>query len=376
MKDKTRKTTLIVLISVAMLGSILLLTLVSFVTSNSMFKETVKQSVQQTVESNADQQSFYSSYTQGKSADELVEQSLKGYGVIQKLIGLKLVLQIVMLVSTIKGPNKYKMALKYLSILNLIMSFDLISIVILIMSCIESNDVPCEKPKAPDMEKVDTFKLPVYIISFLAIWLLIYNGLLTKFVPQIKEWGRAHDMLFEVLFFAVLALLVFILLRKELVRDFKVFKNNFGTYHNFAARGFFWIMVLNLTSGIILNRIVGGTSENQAALNEMPLWFMIIFGTLIGPMVEEGIYRGMLGKFVKNKVAFVIISTLLFAAMHVVTITALPESPMQYLFLIQYGLMGLVLSINYTRTKNLFSSYMVHMIMNGVGTTLTALILL
>ena len=239
MKDKTRKTTLIVLICVAMVGTSIALGLFSFIKSSDAFEEMMRQSVEQS-----------SSALQGDmSTEELVETSLKGYGVIQKLMILKLVLQIVMLVSTIKGPNKYKMALKYLSILNLIMSFDIISIVILIMSCIESNDVPCEKPKAPDMEKVDTFKLPVYIISFLAIWLLIYNGLLTKFVPQIKEWGREHDMLFEVLFFAVLALLVFILLRKELVRDFKVFKNNFGTYHNFAARGFFWIMVLNLTSG-------------------------------------------------------------------------------------------------------------------------------
>jgi membrane protease YdiL (CAAX protease family) len=62
--------------------------------------------------------------------------------------------------------------------------------------------------------------------------------------------------------------------------------------------------------------------------------------------------------------------------MHVVSITSLPESPMQYLFLIQYGVMGLVLSLNYARTKNIFSSYMIHMIMNGVATTLTALILL
>jgi membrane protease YdiL (CAAX protease family) len=236
--------------------------------------------------------------------------------------------------------------------------------------------VPCEKPVPPEMETVNTFKLPFYIISFLAIWLLVYNGLLSKILPQIKEWGEGHAVLLEVLLFSILAIIVFILLRKEFVRDFKTFIHNFGTYHNFVARGFFWIMVLNLGTGLVLNQIVGTTSENQAALATMPLWFMIIFGTLVGPMVEEGIYRGLLGKFIKNKVAFVIVSSLLFAAMHVVSITSLPESPMQYLFLIQYGVMGLVLSLNYARTKNIFSSYMIHMIMNGVATTLTALILL
>lgn len=379
MKDKTRKITLIVLISIAMLGSVLLLTLFSLLTSSSMYQETMKQSVEQIFEEsngNEAQQQFYSTYTEGKSTDELLEQSQKGLGVIQKFLALKILLQVILLITTIKGPNKYRMALKYLSILNLLLSFDIISIVILVFSCIKSSDVPCEKPVPPEMETVNTFKLPFYIISFLAIWLLVYNGLLSKILPQIKEWGEGHAVLLEVILFSILAIIVFILLRKEFVRDFKTFIHNFGTYHNFVARGFFWIMVLNLGTGLVLNQIVGTTSENQAALATMPLWFMIIFGTLVGPMVEEGIYRGLLGKFIKNKVAFVIVSSLLFAAMHVVSITSLPESPMQYLFIIQYGVMGLVLSLNYARTKNIFSSYMIHMIMNGVATTLTALILL
>ncbi len=380
MNDKTRKITLIVLISLSLLGSILFFTLFSIVTSSDMYKETLKESVQLAIEEsekNPEQQQLYSIYTQGKSADELVDQSLKGMGVIKKFVILQMVLHIIMIVTTIKGPNKNRMALKYLSILNLILSFGILSIAILVISCIKSKDVPCEKPVPPELEPVNTFKLPVYIIGFLAVWLLVYNGLLSKIFPQLETFADAKPVLFEVVFYLILAAFVFILFRKEFIRDFKAFIHNFGTYHNFIAKGFFWIMLLNFGTGIVLTLIVKTTSENQAALMELPLWFMIIIATILGPMVEEGIYRGILGKFIKNKVAFVIISSLLFAAMHVVTITSLPESPMQYLFLIQYGVMGIVLSLNYVRTKNIFSSYMIHMLMNAVATTMmSALILL
>lgn len=366
MKDKTRKITLIVLICIAMIGSFLTLTVFSFVKSSDAFTESFNGSIERA----------YEQSDKSQSLEELKETSEKGMDVLQKLIALTIVLQIIILICAIKGPNKNRIALIYLSILNLILSFSLISIAILVISCLKSKDVPYEKPIPPEVENVSTFKLPVYIISFLAIWVLIYNGILIKVFPQIKEWGVEHDLLFEVLFFLILFAMVLILLRKELIRDFKLLIHNFATYHNIVARGFFWIMLLNLVSGIIVNQIVKEQSENQALLNEMPLWFMIIFGTIIGPMVEEGIYRGLLGKIIKNKIAFVILSAAMFGAMHVVTFTSFPKSPMQYFFLIQYGVMGIVLATNYARTKNIFSSYLIHMFMNGTATVLTALILL
>ena len=345
MKDKTRKITLIVLICIAMIGSFLTLTVFSFVKSSDAFTESFNGSIERA----------YEQSDKSQSLEELKETSEKGMDVLQKLIALTIVLQIIILICAIKGPNKNRIALIYLSILNLILSFSLISIAILVISCLKSKDIPYEKPIPPEVENVSTFKLPVYIISFLAIWVLIYNGILIKVFPQIKEWGVEHDLLFEVLFFLILFTMVLILLRKELIRDFKL---------------------LNLVSGIIVNQIVKEQSENQALLNEMPLWFMIIFGTIIGPMVEEGIYRGLLGKIIKNKIAFVILSAAMFGAMHVVTFTSFPKSPMQYFFLIQYGVMGIVLATNYARTKNIFSSYLIHMFMNGTATVLTALILL
>lgn len=366
MKEKTRKITLIVLICITMLGSLITLAAFSIFKTSDVFKEAIDQSIEQAYEKSDGSQSL----------EQLKETSEKGMAMMQRLAAMTIFLQVIMLISVIKGPTKSRIALIYLSFLNLILTLSLVSLAILIISCLKSKDMPYEKIVAPEVEKVDTFKMPVYIVSFLAIWILIYNGVLTKIFPQIKEWGADHVMLMEVLLFGILFVMVLVLLRKELVRDFKLLMHNFVTYNNFVARGFFWIMVLNLATGVILNKIVHETSENQALLNEMPLWFMIIFGTFIGPMVEEGVYRGILGKFIKNKVVFVIISALLFAAMHVVTFTSLPETPLQYLFLIQYGVMGVVLAVNYKRTNNIFSSYIVHMLMNGTASILQALVLL
>ena len=364
MKEKTRKTVLIVLIIIAMLGTFIALGGSILFNSYEFSEETIDKVAEV--------------YDGMISREEVESRLSSGGSIILRFAIMKLIVQIIILISVIKGPNKNRIALIYLSILNFILSLPLVivALAILIISSFKSKDIPYEKPTPPELEETRTFKLPVYIIGFLFIWLFIYNGILTKIFPAIKEWGEANMMLYEVILFMLLFLLVIILLRKELVRDIKALFKNYGIYHNFITRGFFWILFLNLASGLMLRNITGTTSENQALLNEMPLWFMIFIGSIIGPFIEEGIYRGILGKIIKNKVAFVIISTALFAAMHVVTITSLPESPEQYWFLVQYGVMGLVLSINYYRTRNLFTSTLVHMLMNGTATALTALILL
>ena len=362
MKDSTRKTILIVAVVLSLCVSLLSLGLSVFLGNIEISEEEMQQ--------------VYEVYDGIFSEEELNNALNTGTSMMLKMAILKIVLQVIILITAIKGPNKNRVALIYLSIFDMILGSIFLGLLMLIISCIKSNDIPYEKPTPPELEKVNTFKLPVYIIGFLGVWLLIYNGLLYKIFPGIKEWGEANIMVFEVLFFVTLFLVVLILLRKEIVRDFKAFIHNFSTYNNLVVRGFFWIMILNVVTGLFVHFVAKEQADNQAALNELPLWFMIIFGTIIGPFVEEGIYRGVLGKIIKNRVAFVIISALVFGAMHVVSITSLPESPAQYWFLIQYCGLGVILALNYSKTKNIFSSFMIHMLMNGVATALTACVLI
>ena len=362
MKDSTRKIILIIAVVLSLCVSLLSLTVSIFLGNIEVSEE--------------EMQKVYEVYDGVFSEEELNSALNTGSSMMLKMAILKIILQVIILITAIKGPNKNRVALIYLSIFNMLLGSFILGLLILIISCLKSSDIPYEKPTPPELNKVDTFKLPVYIIGFLGVWLLIYNGLLYKIFPGLLDWGKSNAMLFEVLFFTILLFIVVLLLRKEIVRDFKAFIHNFSTYNNFAVRGFFWIMILNVITGIVVHILAKEQADNQAALNELPLWFMIIFGTFIGPFVEEGVYRGILGKIIKNKVVFVIVSALLFGAMHVVSITSLPESPAQYWFLIQYCGLGIILALNYSKTKNIFSSFMVHMLMNGVATALTACALL
>ena len=364
MKEKKKKIILIFLIILGMLLSLLSLGSSILLKNYDFSEETIDQVAEV--------------YDGMFTREELEAQLTNGASIVLKLAITKIIVQTILLISVIKGPNKNRVALIYLSIINFILCLPFVigALAILIISSLKSKDIPYEKPTPPEVTEVQTFKLPVYIVFFLLIWLFLYNGLLTKIFPAIKEFGEAHIMPFEVGFFLSLLLIVVVLLRKEIVRDFKLLINNYGKYHSIITRGFFWIMLLNIGTGLIARKMTGTTSDNQATLNELPLWFMAIFGSIIGPFVEEGVYRGFLGKIIKNKVAFIIASSILFAAMHVVTIATQPENPAQYWFLLQYGVMGLVLSINYTRTKNIFTSTMIHILMNGTATALAALVLL
>ena len=365
MKEKTRKTALIVLIIIAMVITSITLGVSYLFNTNEWSQEDIDQVAEM--------------YEGIISREEIETRLATGTNTLLKLAIIKFIVQVILLISVIKGPNKNRIALIYLSVLNLLMSVPLfiVSTAILIISALKSKDVPYEKPTPPEVTEVQTFKLPVYIIAFLIVWLIFYSSVLDLFFPQIQEFAENNPAVFQISFFIILLLIVIICLRKEIVRDFKLLISNYGKYHSIIIRGFFWIMLLNIITGLIARKMVGGTpSNNQALLNELPLWFMIIFGSIIGPFIEEGVYRGILGKIINNKVVFVIISTLLFAAMHVVTIASIPENPLEYWFLLQYGVMGLVLSINYTRTKNIFTSTLIHMLMNATSVGFTALVLL
>ena len=132
--------------------------------------------------------------------------------------------------------------------------------------------------------------------------------------------------------------------------------------------------IAQIVIGIFLILITKTNASNQTAVTSMPLWFLIIFGLILGPAVEEGFFRGFLRKFLKNNVAFVIVSSLLFSVMHVIPYAFF--NPVQWLFVLQYATIAVPISLLYVKTNNIAVTYLFHLLWNSVSIITTALILI
>lgn len=169
----------------------------------------------------------------------------------------------------------------------------------------------------------------------------------------------------------ILLILFGVFLRKVLLRDLKKFKEDF--WHNIAGIiiGMMFILVLTV---IITNvyKLLGieGNSENQEQIVsgfQSKHAYLLYFGVLLAPFVEEVIFRQFIFGVVEEKFKWpwwvsVIASAIIFAAIHDTGI-----------FFFQYLLTSLVLCLSYAYfKKNIWVPIGIHFLNNALPLLLLA----
>ena len=98
-------------------------------------------------------------------------------------------------------------------------------------------------------------------------------------------------------------------------------------------------------------------------------WFMAIGTVLLVPMAEELLFRGLIfrGIFNKNPILAYTVSTLAFAAIHVVSFIGRYDLPLTLLSLLQYVPAGLCLGFAYAKTDTICTPILMHTIINLIG---------
>ncbi len=163
----------------------------------------------------------------------------------------------------------------------------------------------------------------------------------------------------------VFSLILLIVYRKDLVKEFKTFKENW--LKNFDT-GFKWYLVglvVMMTSNLILYYVLhsgGASNENtvQTMISAAPI-FMAFQVCLIAPFNEEMVFRKTLYDVFKNKWIFIFLSFLLFGGAHVMSSAS---SLVDYLYIIPYGALGAAFAMAYSKTKTVFTSMSLHMMHN------------
>ena len=174
------------------------------------------------------------------------------------------------------------------------------------------------------------------------------------------------------LFISYLLLFVyfFSIYKKEILKDIKIFNKEtiFKTIFYFII-GFILMILFNYIINYII--IPNGISNNEIGNRDLLLKNKIVYSILlciIIPFIEEIIFRLSLKKTIKNKYLFLIVSSTIFALLHLLSNTKLIE----LLYFIPYFILGLTFGTMYIKTNNIFSSILSHIFNN----TLTVLIVL
>ena len=214
-----------------------------------------------------------------------------------------------------------------------------------------------EKRELPKLEVLPGYKKIVYILIFLVSMGLIF------IVPLFYE-NKILSYIFEGLIILVLG----IVFRKDLKRDFKYFKEYFKEYSGYVFKMYLISLGFMLVLNIALKLMTGlMQATNQTDLNEAfktkPL-LVILVAVIMAPFMEELLFRGIFRKVLNNKYAYIISSSLIFGALHVVDDF---KSPKELLFILSYSLLGFFLGTIYEKTNNLFANIFFHFVQNSMA---------
>lgn len=218
---------------------------------------------------------------------------------------------------------------------------------------------PAPQPQLYRFSPLDFATLAMYVA--IAGFFTVAGNLLAPFLRQVAPSPAAASYAVNLLFYGSVGILALLAARRVMARDLKVL----------ATRPWFTLMMVPaaVVAMLILTAIVvavGGevqTSENQAGLQQLmqqvPAWLMVPVVVVVGPFVEEYIFRHLLiGKLSRRINIWVCcaLSVVLFASIHIagqeaITLTAL----------LPYLAMGATLVFVYVWTgRNLMFSYFVH----------------
>lgn len=296
---------------------------------------------------------------------DIVVKAITGIGWVRVFV------LIGMLIAIKKGVTKYKYVIVSLAAISIFIGFGLISfsflLAIIIISLLKSSDCDYEKPKLPDREEVKGKPWYICLITFLLIFVIFYCGVLSLLTSILKlseiiANAKYGLVIYEFVLFGILSLIIFLMFRKEIIRDVGLFIRNIGTYMKITVPIYTIMTFVYFIVTIILVLIIKQQSFNEQSLQSMPRGALIILSCLFGPFVEEGVFRLLPSKFLKNKYLYVIFSSVMFGLIHVFSSSwsDVFNNPLQLLYFFSYWILGLGLSINYYKTKNFASNVLYH----------------
>lgn len=184
-----------------------------------------------------------------------------------------------------------------------------------------SNNSPSKQVEI--IKGVFSYLLFNYFLLFVAVVAAI-------FIPNLDLEDYGSLIALDVISSSVVAIVLMYLYKGLMISDKEKIKEQgkqgIRKFFEMCLIGFLAFMGVKLLAGMLESTVfeIFGleyeTSDNQSLIEEMtgsaPL-LMAISACIMAPINEELIYRGMIGKIIKNKKVFITVSGLIFGLVHV-----------------------------------------------------------
>lgn len=219
------------------------------------------------------------------------------------------------------------------------------------------------------MKELDN-KIKLIIKGFI-VFCIFYFSVYLQYIPvkllnlDVKTLSTSMKVVLSCFSTIILVFIYFIIYRKDLKKEFKVFWKNKEDYMDTGIR--YWIIgvLIMFATNIILNFVfkAGGANNEKAVqtlIKSFPL-LMLIDAGILSPFNEEIVFRKTLKDIFKNKWLFIIFSFILFGGAHVISSA---KTLTDYLYIIPYGTLGASFAYAYYKTDNIFTSISLHMMHN------------
>ena len=207
---------------------------------------------------------------------------------------------------------------------------------------------------------VDTIVLP-FLIALAII-------ALRSIIPFSITEGQYNGIYFSINFIVVM-----LIFHKFLFQEICRCKGRIGQLLKTAGLGFLIYMTVNFFVGVIIASLNPGfTNVNDSAIAEMvasDYWILAIGTTLLVPVTEELLFRGVLfaGLYNRSKIAAYAVSALLFSAVHVVGYIGQYPAATLLLCLVQYVTPSLCLCWTYAKADSILVPVLIHTVINTLG---------
>lgn len=226
--------------------------------------------------------------------------------------------------------------------------------------------------------KINKFINVKELLKGILIFILFCFSSLFQLIPitlfNIKRTTSNSIILSTFSNICLLIILIIIIYRRELIKEFKLFKKNL--LENLDTGIKYWLigLLVMMISNIIITYILGlNQAQNEQAvqkmINKMPIMMLITAG-FIAPITEEITFRKTFKNTFLNKYLFIILSGLVFGSMHVITSYS---NPLELLYIIPYGSLGMAFATMYYKTDTIYTSISMHMLHNTILTLVSIL---
>ncbi len=210
------------------------------------------------------------------------------------------------------------------------------------------------------------------------IWVVLFYFIATYFaaVPLLLlqpfgiDYTKMPEMLQNIYLFFYQVIMILIISKPftdKLINDFDDLKKNHKEYFKKYFKLWFLLIGSVAISNMLINIVHPGIAGNQESINETlkvaPI-YMYLSAVLIAPILEELVFRQAIRYIFPNNVVFIIMSGLIFGALHVI---GSYESYLDLLYIIPYGIPGSIFAYILSKTNNIYTTMFMHFIHNSVS---------